>query len=706
MRSNSSTTPERAITSPRQDRLERGGFVDRLVDALVERRTRRSAGVVLGISGPWGSGKSSVLNLLERRVAARYPNALVLRFDPWLVSGRDDLVAKFLNELVEALAARGAEGVEWRKAAGSMARYLDALMPLTKVTPPLIEPIASVVSKALHVVATNEGGIASLRRRVDQRLREVRAPVVVLIDELDRLEDDEVRAIAQLVRAVADFPRISYLLAYDHDRVVQALGTYPGLNRRDRIERGRAYLEKIVQFAVPLPITFEHERVALIRAELAPLIASGLLPEDFEQDERFHRLVETLADGILTTPRDVKRVVGLFRVLASMTRNEVDWIDLISYSVLASKAPHVVDEMRLDPDRYVDDPVSTIEYMRRRELARTSGVDPDSARRHLGGALLKLFDQLFPAPRGHRRADGVALPISTRRALITVQRLGLQPGDIPRSRIDELLQSEAGVVEAELVAREHDDTISALLDRLDELYPDQRAQPPLGFWEGVSRFVIADSTALPAEVLLKRNIAERLARLLIRSVIRKRTLQSAGESVIEYLRGSGEFNILPEVVRLHFFMHGVFGRRRDGAESAVLDKEATVKLGLDLSRDWKPRLIRGQILQYLVNFDPLLIMLDTDVWDDECRDYLQRSLRFSRNVDRVSLLLFGGRYMTEDAAIEKLCGRETLRRRAQWRLNRLRRSAAARSLEHGELAPLRDALERAIEGFVEPVEEI
>lgn len=50
---------------------------------------------------------------------------------------------------------------------------------------------------------------------------------VVLIDELDRIEDGEIRAVAQLVKAVADFPQISYLLTYDRPRVVQALGGAP-----------------------------------------------------------------------------------------------------------------------------------------------------------------------------------------------------------------------------------------------------------------------------------------------------------------------------------------------------------------------------------------------------------------------------------------------------------------------------------------------
>lgn len=61
-------------------------------------------------------------------------------------------------------------------------------------------------------------------------------PIVVLIDELDRVESEEIRTVAQLVRSVADFPGVSYLLAYDRERVAQALGG-------ENAERGQAYLE-------------------------------------------------------------------------------------------------------------------------------------------------------------------------------------------------------------------------------------------------------------------------------------------------------------------------------------------------------------------------------------------------------------------------------------------------------------------------------
>src|SRR6266550_507177 len=100
-----SSAPERSIQSKAEDKLERSRFIERLASAVVNPTTRKSTGVAVGITGPWGSGKSSILNLLREHLKTQYPDALVVQFDPWLVSGRNDLIAEFLGELIGTINA-------------------------------------------------------------------------------------------------------------------------------------------------------------------------------------------------------------------------------------------------------------------------------------------------------------------------------------------------------------------------------------------------------------------------------------------------------------------------------------------------------------------------------------------------------------------------------------------------------------------------
>jgi len=70
--------------------------------------------------------------------------------------------------------------------------------------------------------------------------------MVVIVDDIDRLEVSQVRDVVRLIKLVADFPNITYLLAYDGDRVARALAT-------GDLAEGRAYLEKIVQVSTGSP---------------------------------------------------------------------------------------------------------------------------------------------------------------------------------------------------------------------------------------------------------------------------------------------------------------------------------------------------------------------------------------------------------------------------------------------------------------------
>lgn len=222
--------PDHPIETSDDDRLGRDGFVARLARAMVAPNGRAS-GVVVGLTGPWGSGKSSLLNLLQAKIEDQNPAAVVVRFDPWLVSGRDDVITQFFAELLATITTVGAAN----------GRHGDVLRDLGAKLAGYAKDLASAVS------------LLSVAPDIDM-------PIVVLIDELDRGEDAEVRAVAQLVRAVADFPSISYLLAYDRSRVIEVLGD-------KNLERGAAYLEKIVQLEIPLPVAIRSETQGLFTTE-------------------------------------------------------------------------------------------------------------------------------------------------------------------------------------------------------------------------------------------------------------------------------------------------------------------------------------------------------------------------------------------------------------------------------------------------------
>jgi len=295
--------PDRAVRTFDEDNLDRKPFIDRLVRSLIDKKSGRATGIVVGIVGEWGSGKTSILNMLHGAIRAAYPeHALIIRFDPWLVSGRDDLIQQFFRQLIANIPDGGGQNEKLKELKNGFLKYGKNIKGVAGIVGAFV-PGADKAIEALHDYLNSGEDIHALREELHDLLKAIEVPLVVLIDELDRVDDGEVHTVAQLVRSVMDFPSISYVLAYDDRRVADALG-------RGDVERGQAYLEKIVQFPIPLPLATGSEIRRMFEAQLMPIIEDiGIDPELFGR-QRYKELIEILISGTLRTPRDIKRVLG------------------------------------------------------------------------------------------------------------------------------------------------------------------------------------------------------------------------------------------------------------------------------------------------------------------------------------------------------------------------------------------------------------
>lgn len=330
------------------------------------------------------------------------------------------------------------------------------------------------------------------RRELMAALAEVNAPIVVLIDELDRIEDEEIRILAQLVRSVADFPGISYVLAYDVERVIRALAG-PDAN----IERGRAYLEKIVQLQIPLPVLLDNEIHELIEADLDSLSLEGLIPEARISIDRYVGMRGLLVPRLIATPRDVKRLTGAFAALSRMVSTEVDWIDLLGVSAILVKAPVTAERIKQDPDAVVDDPTSTAEIFARasedRAAAREGLLERVNPGGEGGAALRPLLKFLFPrlsddsADRRYDRREGTS--ICKMQPLLTTLRLDLVPGYFSRASVFDLFERPATDVAKFLKANYDTNRIENLVTKLRATGEELASVPQQEFWHGAAAFL-------------------------------------------------------------------------------------------------------------------------------------------------------------------------------------------------------------------------
>ena len=287
-------------------------------------------GAVVGVLGAWGHGKSSFVNMMKEAFAED-PETPVVEFNPWMFSGSQQLTDVFFSEIAAELRIK--DESKFAGIAKGLDEYGDVLSPIA-----IIPWFGSWWDRAFKAgkVAINwwtnrKKGSRTFRNQVTEALLKLEQPIVVVIDDIDRLSTDEIRDIFKLVRLTASFPNIIYVLAFDRYRVEQAL--------TDGGVIGRAYLEKIVQLSFDLPAISREVLRTQIFEQLNPVL-DGVPRVRFSENDWpnvFFEIIEPLIGNL----RDVRRLVLSAHTTIQTLGDDIEVVDLLALETIRVFRPEL-----------------------------------------------------------------------------------------------------------------------------------------------------------------------------------------------------------------------------------------------------------------------------------------------------------------------------------------------------------------------------
>ena len=308
------------IETSEADRLGRSEFARMLARRLLKTSSSHQSFAV-GILSPWGYGKTSFLNLIKDELK-RY-GTICIDFSPWTYGKENNLIREFFTEVGKHLR-----------------RYADDLPRDMMEYAHILEKSESTswLSILLSLGSTGHS-LEQQSNLLKQSLQKIDRPIVVFIDDLDRLRGDEVMEILKLIRNAANFSGIKFVAAYDRNYLVEAI-------KNQNIESASRYLEKIFQIEYTLP-AFEHSRLIEYLNEECDRFIRDVDKEELRQIIDGRGRMKRFVKEELLSMRDVKRYANSLQNSYEKLAGNVVLCDLMNLEILRLMYKPVYDLLSL-----------------------------------------------------------------------------------------------------------------------------------------------------------------------------------------------------------------------------------------------------------------------------------------------------------------------------------------------------------------------
>ncbi len=316
---------EKPIISKEHDLLGRAKVASYLAKEIEHYKNKDS--LTIGIVGKWGSGKTSFINMVLENFKEN-DKYIVIKFNPWNISSRKQLISDFFLQLSNNIKKENKSD----KIIGTIGKSLGTLSKFFKplgLIPPLsllgtIGDITEKVSEFINeYLEAEKEDLETLKDNINQELEDLDKKLLIVIDDIDRLCDEEIREIFQLVKSIADFKNTIYILSYDREIVAKALD-------KTQQDKGEEYLEKIVQVPIELPNITKLELENIFLKKIEQLIED----KEKELDYQYLNKLLYIMPQIFNNIREIERYINSISLGIYYAKRELNICDYLSINLI------------------------------------------------------------------------------------------------------------------------------------------------------------------------------------------------------------------------------------------------------------------------------------------------------------------------------------------------------------------------------------
>ncbi|MFW3342259.1 KAP family P-loop NTPase fold protein [Aliarcobacter butzleri] len=335
---------EKAIKTKDEDFLNRKYFAEHITSAMKNYEDKNNESLTIGLYGKWGSGKTSIINMIIEDLESN-KDFIIFNFEPWLFSDTNQLISNFFKEFAQKINHDANVSEDMKSIGSKMEAYASFFEPLTLIP----EPSIQIIVKAINTFLSSGGktftkmgeaykkDLPTIKKEIENHLNKLNKKILIIIDDIDRLNNSEIKQIFQLIKSLGNFPNTIYLSSMDKDVVVNALSE---VQKGD----GNEYLEKIINVPLEIPQLSKIDIDKFLFKKLDEILLE-IDEKDFDQNywgNIFHSGYKNFFSNI----RDVIRYINILRFNHDALKFNVNIIDLMVITAFQVFEPKIYTFLR------------------------------------------------------------------------------------------------------------------------------------------------------------------------------------------------------------------------------------------------------------------------------------------------------------------------------------------------------------------------
>ena len=330
-----------------EDYLQQEKFVNRLKSVITDYNSQDS--LTIQLRGEWGSGKSSVLNMLKNSLEEDSEKGpLVMYFNPWNFSTKNELIKSFFKEL-SVIFKENMGDEEFSKLNDYLNLIMSSVVSLTPLfgADSFFSIIANIFSNILIWISkrsVDEKNLVDVKNKLNSLLIKNNRKIVVMVDDIDRLTNIEIEQVFQLTKSIADFSNMIYILAYDEKYAITAL-------ENNGIHQPKEYIKKINQLQLDIPKTNKLNLKEIFFERISEIFKKNHLNFDYYIIEDIYYSYLT---NYFSTIRDINRYLNTLSFYLPLIKERVYINDFLRLTILQVFEYDIYLKIKNNPEMFVE----------------------------------------------------------------------------------------------------------------------------------------------------------------------------------------------------------------------------------------------------------------------------------------------------------------------------------------------------------------